>query len=138
MHRIINALASDADTASMRLPVPITVASPRPAISSSTCQRDIHIVLLISAQRAADRIEQEALGLIDGLLRELLVTQPGSPARHRGSDSFLGSSWSFRRERIGHELSYFEFCFELYFEATIKFFGFLNGKNAMKSAWCTM
>ena len=36
MQRIISAFANDADTASTRLPVPITVAGPLAAISSNT------------------------------------------------------------------------------------------------------
>ena len=53
-------------------------------------QRDLHIVLLVSAQRAAHGIEQEPLGLVNGVLRKLLVVERRSPARHFGGDGFFG------------------------------------------------
>ena len=40
----------------------------------------------IATERAADGIEQEALGLVDRVLREVLILQAGSPAGHLGSD----------------------------------------------------
>ncbi len=65
MQRIMSALASDAETGSMRCPVPITVASPRPGNFVENFEGNLHVVLLVAAQRAAQGIEQEALGLVD-------------------------------------------------------------------------
>ena len=80
MQRIIKPLASEAETGSMRLPVPITVAGPCPGNFVEHLQRDLHIVLLISAQRAADGIQQKALGLVHGFLRELLDSSGRQPS----------------------------------------------------------
>ena len=65
MQRIISALASDAETASICLPLPITVALPGPAISSSTSSAIDHVMLLIAAESAAHTVEQKAFGLVD-------------------------------------------------------------------------
>ncbi len=83
-------------------------------------ERDLHVVLLISAQRTAHGIQQKAFGLVHRFLRELRIGQAGSPARHSGGNRFFGGSW-FRSQR---EVSYF----------SLMFFGFLKGRNAMKSA----
>jgi hypothetical protein len=80
MQRIISAFASAAETGSMRWPVPITVAGPRPAIFAKNFQSDLHIVLPESSQRAADRIQQEPLSLVDRFLREMFVSAAPRPS----------------------------------------------------------
>jgi hypothetical protein len=65
-------------------------------------ERDDHVMLLISAERAAHGIEQKALGLVHRVLRELLVFKPRRPAGHgRGDGFFAGSLWC----RQGHLLN---------------------------------
>jgi hypothetical protein len=76
----MSALASEADTGSMRCPVPITVARPVP----------------VTAERASERVQQEAFRLIDGFLREVFELQIGRPARHLGRDSFFRGDNRFR------------------------------------------
>src|SRR5580700_11159612 len=56
---------------------------------------DLYIVLLVAAEGAADGIQQEALGLIHGILRELLVIQACRPAGHLRGDSFFGCDYFF-------------------------------------------
>ena len=126
MQRIISALASDAETASICWPLPMTVALPGPAISFRTSSAMVDVVLLISAQGAADAVEQEAFGLVHGVGGKLVEGQAGGPLRHGCGDGWLGRRFGGRwRGRGGHRFfSYFA--------------RFLNGKNAMKSAWCTM
>ena len=64
-------------------------------------KRNDHVMLLISAKRAAHRIEQEALGLVHRVLRELVVFKTRSPAGHGRGDGFFGGSlWC----RQGHLL----------------------------------
>ena len=53
-------------------------------------QCDLHIMLLVTAQRAADGIEQKSLGLVNGFFRKLLVAYARSPTRHLGGDGFPG------------------------------------------------
>ncbi len=52
-------------------------------------ERDLDVVLLVAAESAAYGIEQEALRLVDGVLRKLFVFQRGGPAGHFGGDGFL-------------------------------------------------
>src|SRR5207253_1155116 len=52
-------------------------------------ERDLYVVLLISAERAAYGIEQKALGLINRLLREVRVIESGGPAGHFGGDGLF-------------------------------------------------
>src|SRR5438445_10391138 len=52
-------------------------------------ERDLYVVLLISAERAAHGIEQKALGLINRLLREVRVIESGGPAGHFGGDGLF-------------------------------------------------
>ena len=102
---------------------PITVAAPRPAISSSTSSAIFDVVLLIAAERAADRIQQKALGLVDRVLREVFISQASGPPRHFGSDGLFRCG---NRFWYGQGISPYDF--------TLMFLGFLKGRNAMKSA----
>ena len=86
---------------------------------------EAYIVLLIAAQGAAYGIEQKAFRLVHRIRRQMFVFNAGGPARHLGGHRLFGYRHLFRS---GQSFSYF----------TLMFFGFLNGKNAMKSAWCTM
>ena len=80
MQRIISALASDAETGSMRLPRADHRRRAAPGDFVEHFERDLHVVLLISAQRAAHGIQQEALGLVDRFLRELRIAQTRQPS----------------------------------------------------------
>ena len=52
-------------------------------------------MLLIAAEGAADGIQQETLGLIDGVLREMLEIEASGSARHIRGDGFFGGSSFF-------------------------------------------
>ncbi len=80
MQRIISALASAAETGSIRSPVPITVARAASSHFAKNFQRDLHVVLLVASEGATDGIQQETLGLVDRVLREVLDTA-GSAAQ---------------------------------------------------------
>ena len=67
MQRIISALASDAETGSICLPLPISVALPGTGNLVQHLEGDGNVVLLVSAEGTADAVEQEALGLVDGV-----------------------------------------------------------------------
>ena len=54
-------------------------------------ERDGDVMLLVAAERAANAVEQEALGLIHRVLGELLELQAGGPLRHGCGDGRLGS-----------------------------------------------
>ena len=57
-------------------------------------ERNHHVMLPISTQRAARRIEQKALGLVHRVLRELRVLKSRRPAGHgRGNGLFADSLW---------------------------------------------
>src|SRR5579872_1630038 len=51
-------------------------------------ESDLHVMLLKAAQCTAEGVEQESLGLVNGIGRELLVLQLGCPARHLLGDCF--------------------------------------------------
>ena len=55
-------------------------------------ERDDYVMLLISAERAADRIEQVPLCLIHGFRREPLVLQSRCPLRHLCGNRFFACS----------------------------------------------
>ena len=59
-------------------------------------QSDLHVVLLIAAERAADGIEQETLRLVDRVLREISYCRLSGPAGHFGGDRFFRCGNRFR------------------------------------------
>src|SRR5581483_3449455 len=52
-------------------------------------ESDLHVVLLVTTQGAPDGIEQEALGLINGVLRKLIVFERCRPTGHLRGDGFF-------------------------------------------------
>src|SRR5438309_1566372 len=66
-------------------------------------ERDLDVVLLISAKRAADGIEEETFRLVHGILREMVELEGSRPARHFRGDCFLCGNCFFR---CGHDLSW--------------------------------
>jgi len=52
-------------------------------------ERNLYVMLLISAERATNGVQQEALGLINGLLREVRIIESSGPAGHFGGDGFF-------------------------------------------------
>src|ERR1700749_1122663 len=82
-------------------------------------------MLLVAAQGATNTVEQESLCLVNSAGREVVEFEASSPLRHCGGDRRLSCAlgWNCcRRHRF----------FSAYLAR------FLNGRNAMKSAWCTM
>ena len=130
-------MASEAETAINAFAGADHGGRPAPGNLVQHLQRDLHIMLLVASQRAADGIEQKALGLIHGLLRELLV---GHPAAQRDILAVMVSlaAVSFLDASVADTNSPISTRIRTLFRTRRMFFGFLNGKNAMKSAWCTM
>ena len=55
-------------------------------------QRDADVMLLISTERTANAVEQEALGVIDSVGRKMLELHAGGPLRHGRGDR-VGACW---------------------------------------------
>ena len=56
-------------------------------------KRDAHVVLAVASQRAAQRVEQKALGLVDGFRRKLFERQARCPLGHFGGDGWRHIVW---------------------------------------------
>ena len=89
MQRIISAFASDAETASIFSTGADHGRRPAPGNLLQHFQRNHHVMLPISAERAARRIEQKAFGLVHRVRGELFVFEPRRPAGHGRGDGFF-------------------------------------------------
>jgi hypothetical protein len=87
-------------------------------------QRDLHIVLLISTNRAPEGVKEEALRLVDSVGGEVFVLQTRRPAGHLRCYGFLRSKGCICVGQRSPPSCGF----------ALMFFGFFNGRNAMKSA----
>src|SRR5208282_3518804 len=134
MQRIISAFASDAETASIRCPVPITVAGPRPAISFSTSSAMITSCCWYPPSAQPTESSRKRLAWYTASCERCLYSSPAAQQDMAAVmvslvepcvpvDNGFTSTYQLNSEK---KLSRDHFTFT--------FFEFLNGRNAMKSA----